>query len=68
MGKICAVISGGEYSGLDGIEKANYIIACDRGFEYALENGIKPDIFVGDVDSYNGTVPTGIPVLELPTQ
>lgn len=68
MGKICAVISGGEYSGLDGIEKANYIIACDKGFEYAFENGIKPDIFVGDFDSYKGAVPTGIPVLKLPTQ
>lgn len=68
MDKTCAVISGGEYSGLDGIEKSDYIIACDKGYEYALENGIKPDIFVGDFDSYKGDIQGDIPVLELPAE
>lgn len=68
MDKTCAVISGGEYSGLDGIEKSDYIIVCDKGYEYALENGIKPDIFVGDFDSYKGDIQGDIPVLELPAE
>lgn len=68
MNKICAVISGGEYSGLNGIEKADYVIACDKGYEYAIKNDITPDILVGDFDSYSGVIPVNIPVLDLPVE
>ncbi|MBQ2286545.1 MAG: thiamine diphosphokinase [Acutalibacteraceae bacterium] len=68
MNKICAVISGGEYSGLNGIEKADYVIACDKGYEYAIKNDITPDILVGDFDSYSGVIPDNIPVLDLPVE
>lgn len=68
MKKICAIISGGDYSPLENIEKADFIIACDHGYEYAEKCGIVPDLFIGDFDSFSGRLPSDIPVLELPTE
>lgn len=66
--KLCAVISGGVFSELNGIEKADYIIACDKGYEYAVKCAVKPDILVGDFDSYKGELPSDIPRLSLPAE
>jgi len=35
MKRICSIISGGDYSLLTDIDKSEYIIACDKGYEYA---------------------------------
>ena len=42
------------------------VIACDRGYEYAARCGIKPDLLLGDFDSYTGALPAGVEVLRLP--
>lgn len=68
MNDFCAIISGGEYSPLDNIENACYVIACDKGYEYAQKNGIIPDLVVGDFDSYKESIPDDIPLLDLPTE
>lgn len=63
-----AIISGGEFSSLKGIENATFVIACDKGLKYALENGARVDTFVGDGDSIGDiAVPEGIKSIELPT-
>ena len=46
MKKLCAIISGGEPDDLTGIHEADFIIACDRGYAYAKEAGIRPDLLV----------------------
>lgn len=51
MNKLCSIISGGDFSPIDGIEKSDFIIACDKGYKYALRSKIKPDLIVGDFDS-----------------
>ena len=66
--KSCAIISGGEFSPINGIENADYIIACDKGYEHAAACGITPDLLVGDFDSYNGSLPDNIPRLDLPVE
>ena len=48
MKKLCAIISGGEPDDLTGIHEADFIIACDRGYAYAKQAGIRPDLLVGD--------------------
>lgn len=53
MNKLCSIISGGNFSPLDDIKKSNFIIACDKGYEYALKSKITPDLIVGDFDSCN---------------
>ena len=57
MNAFCAIISGGEFAPLGGIENAACVIACDRGYEYAARCGIKPDLLLGDFDSYTGALP-----------
>ena len=68
MKAFCAIISGGEFAPLDGIENAACVIACDRGYEYAARCGIKPDLLLGDFDSYTGALPAGVEVLRLPVE
>lgn len=68
MKKHCAIIAGGAFSPLDGIEAADYVVVCDKGLEYAQRAGIRPDLLVGDFDSYHGALPEGVPVLELPVE
>ena len=68
MKKLCAIISGGEPDDLTGIHEADFIIACDRGYAYAKEAGIRPDLLVGDFDSYRGALDKSVPVLDLPVE
>lgn len=53
MGKgLCVVVSGGEYCPLpEELRGADYVIACDRGWQYAQRMGLRPDWIVGDFDS-----------------
>ena len=44
MKQLCAIISGGQEDALCGIEAADFIIACDRGYAYANAAGIRPDL------------------------
>lgn len=51
--KSALIISGGEYSPLQ-LEAArgyDYIIACDKGIEYAAKSNIHPNLLIGDMDS-----------------
>ena len=66
--KACAIVSGGSFSPLDGIGRADFVIACDKGCEYTAACGIKPDLLVGDFDSYTGEKPEDVPVLGLPCE
>ena len=66
MSKICGIISGGMYSPLKNIDKCDYVIACDKGYEYALREDIRPDYLLGDFDSYTGELPADIKRLDLP--
>lgn len=66
--KKTAIISGGELSPLTDIKKADFVIACDKGLSYALNSGIRVDLFVGDRDSLTVPVPSGLEALDLPTE
>jgi len=66
--KSVAIISGGEFSPLDGIENADFIIACDKGLEYAKKSNVKPNLLVGDFDSFVGEIPSDIERLSLPVE
>lgn len=68
MKKTCAIISGGEFAPLDKAKKADFIIACDKGLEYANLCGIAPDLIIGDFDSFLGNLPSDIPKITLPQE
>lgn len=68
MSRRCLIISGGEYHPITGVGPEDFIIACDRGYEYALRSDLRPDLVVSDFDSYEGDVADGVTVHRLPTE
>lgn len=66
MIKFCAIVSGGLCSSLKGIENADFIIACDKGYEYLKINHLVPDLVVGDFDSCIEKIQENIPKIEFP--
>lgn len=68
MEKTWAIVSGGQYSPLRDLGDCEYIIACDRGYEYLRRQGVRPDLLVGDFDSYAGPLPEDVPRLSLPVE
>lgn len=73
--KTCLIISGGEYSELPENLQYDYCIACDSGYEHAINMRILPDIVVGDFDSisqsFKSTLESkdrGIPVVTFPKE
>ena len=78
MEKKCLLLSGGEYAPLPedlrNDTKYDLVIACDRGLSHAEKLGVRPDLVIGDFDSYPGTegevspdgeTVQGIPVIRL---
>ena len=64
MERLCLLISGGEYADIpEDMKNADYVIACDRGWQYAQQMGIRPDLIIGDFDS-SPRPETDIPILE----
>jgi len=66
--KQCMIISGAPVAGEIPVVKDEYIIACDAGVGHAIRAGIRPDLLVGDFDTYRETLPDGIPVLTAPAE
>lgn len=65
---LCVIISGGAYCELpDDTPKAEYLIACDRGWQYAEKMKLTPDYIIGDFDSAPQPE-TEIPVERVPTR
>ncbi|MCQ2596752.1 MAG: thiamine diphosphokinase [Treponema sp.] len=63
----CLIISGGKENQIkgkfsEGFENV-FVIACDKGCEYAVKQNIPCDYVCGDFDSYKGPVPVGAEVL-----
>ena len=58
MGRLFAVISGGEWPEREAVEevlaRAEAIIACDSGMLWARQNDVFPQYLVGDMDSVDG--------------
>ncbi len=63
--KKCLIITGGEYSPIHDTDGYDMIIACDKGYEYARLDGIAVSVIIGDLDSYQGNIPSNAPVIRL---
>jgi len=66
--KKCLIIVGGEYAPFREDISFDYVIACDKGFEYADRMGIRYDIVLGDFDSASSTPHSDVPVITLPAE
>lgn len=56
----CIIVSGGTFSPIPARQPGDFVIACDRGYAYCVRAGVKPDLFIGDFDSYTGTLAPGV--------
>ncbi len=68
MAKRCLIISGGDFCPIAPPGPDDFVIACDRGYSYALHCGVRPDLVVSDFDSYSGKIDPEIPLLQLPAE
>ena len=67
----CLIISGGFCDHINLTEDVDFIIACDAGYDNALSNKLKPDLIIGDFDSYDGDINAthgDIPVMDFPVR
>ena len=59
--KVCSIFAGGELGRVS--KPQNGLVICaDSGYEHAVTLGVKPDIIVGDFDSYEGELPSGVEI------
>jgi thiamine pyrophosphokinase len=67
----CVIICGSpdaDISFIKGFVKPDdYVMCADNGYNTAIKAGIKPDIFVGDFDSFSGKLSDDIEVVKLKT-
>lgn len=68
MGKICTIICGAPCGKIQRGLVEGLVIAADKGLDYALEAGITPEIAVGDFDSAEMAVPSGVEVVKFPPE
>ena len=68
MKGLCLIVSGGDFSRPpEELLRADYVIACDRGYEYARQLALSPDLIIGDFDS--APLPeTDVPVERVPSE
>ncbi len=65
----CLIIAGSPECRIpEYLSGADLIIACDYGFQHALDNEIMPHLVIGDFDSYKGVVPDMFPVRQVPSE
>ncbi len=56
----CTIICGAPCSSLEKELISGFVIAADKGLEYALKAGIVPDLCVGDFDSAKCDIPENV--------
>lgn len=68
----CVIFGGGELKDIrftqSLLREDDYIVCADRGYAYCAAMGRKPDLILGDFDSYNGKLPPGCEVLRYPIE
>lgn len=55
MSDICYIVGAGEGFSPFSPKEGDFVIAADGGYDVLLHAGIRPDLFVGDMDSLSGT-------------
>lgn len=66
--KTALIVSGGDFSSPDLDLKYDILIACDKGYGYAKNMRLTPDVVIGDFDSFTGVIDPDIKVLRYPIE
>lgn len=69
MAEFCLIAAAGpveDYAALrPDIDGASFILSADGGLTHLEKLGLKPDVLIGDFDSYSGTLPAGVKTLRV---
>lgn len=68
MGQICTIICGAPCEKFPEKLCEGFVIAADKGLDYAVSAGVLPDLAVGDFDSAENAVPSGVEVKKFPPE
>ncbi|MCR4888182.1 MAG: thiamine diphosphokinase [Ruminococcus sp.] len=74
MMNCCFIFSGGALNDTSFIDKeyivrsGSLVICADKGYKYAKALGIKPDILIGDFDSYTDELPADAEIIRTPAE
>lgn len=63
----CLIVSGAPDCHIPELRGTEFVIACDYGYRHAMDNGIRPDLVLGDFDSL-GAVPEHLPHMTVPVE
>lgn len=63
--KNCLIFAGGDFINYKN-ENNSFVICADSGYLNAVKNKIKPDLIIGDFDSYKDNLPNDIKIIRLP--
>ncbi|MCR5718209.1 MAG: thiamine diphosphokinase [Oscillospiraceae bacterium] len=66
--RTCILIAGGDVTGSIVIPEGALVLCADCGLRHAERLEIRPDVVIGDFDSYTETLPHGIATLRLPVE
>lgn len=70
--KRCILLAGGPADDWDGapLERlpGDFVVACDAGYESAVRLGWRPDLAVGDFDTYHGSLDDAVRVYKAPPE
>ena len=56
----CLIICGGDRGPVPDAGGFDLVIAADKGLQYALLSGVRPDIVIGDFDSFTGDLESSL--------
>ena len=66
--KTCVIIAGGDVAEKIEIPQNALVICADCGYRHALQQGIEPDVLIGDFDSYTEPLPEHCKILKHPIE
>jgi thiamine pyrophosphokinase len=65
--KRCIIITSNQSSKIRdqiSIKEDDFVICADGGYRFATEEGIRPDVIIGDFDSFHGEIDEGVKTIK----
>lgn len=66
--KACVILAGGDVSEKIRIQSGEMLICADSGYRHALKQNLKPDVLIGDFDSYTEELPEDVEIVRYPVE
>ncbi len=65
---VCHIVGAGSCATLPTLRDGDFLIAADGGYLHLMRAAMKPDLIIGDFDSFEGDLPTDTEIVRLPVR